>query len=487
MLLLWQLRIGLSMNNSLNSTLDTHQKALSINMDSAKYGTLAEIGGGQEVARWFFRVGGASGTVAKTMSAYDMAFSDAIYGACQRYVSRQRVSTMLSHEYGLLEERLAPQRGHVSRFFAFADTVRTRSFSGKQNGQGWVGIRFQHEVGAPASQILIHVQLWGKESIEDQETLGVLGINLIYGAYHLHEQPEALVASLADHLPQNRLEIDMVEFTGPAFRGVDNRLMCLRLVERGLANAAIFDAQGAMIEPSELFHKKPVLLQRGHFRPVTRLTVDMLERAVSQFVQEPNVDPGDLVIVQEMSLQHLRHAGQKKDIDAQDFLDRVDCLSALGYPVVLSNYDVFHRLAAYLFRQTSQPIALCFGVPTLLELFKEHYYQDLDGGILEAFGRLFKHELKCYTYPWKDPLSGALITAGNLRVEPHLRHLYQYLHENHFIQPIRDYDPSCLPLQAAAILKRLQEEEPGWEKEVPAPVASLIRERGLFQRPLNRS
>lgn len=468
------------MVNLKNESMDTHQKALEINLDRGKYGTLAEIGGGQEVARWFFRVGSASGTVAKTMSAYDMTFSDSIYGASKRYVSRQRVETMLEHEYGLLKERLGPNRGSETSFFAFADSVTTRNPARNSNGHGWLGIKFQTEPNAEASQILIHLQLWGKEYIQDQETLGAFGINLIYGAYEYHDQPEKLIESLGDSIPKGHMEVDVIEFSGPAFEHVDNRLMCLKLVETGLANAAIFNPQGTMIEPSELFYKKSVLIQRGSFRPVTRLAMDMLECSMAEFIQEPKVQSEEVVTLLEMSIQNLTTANDANKIDSKDFLERVDCLSALGYPVAISNYGEFHRLAAYLFRYTQRMIGITMGVPTLKEVFNEKYYVDLAGGILESFGRLFKNDLKLYVYPWKEPSTGSLISATNLLVEPHLRHLYQYLYENQFIQPLRDYDPACLGISSNQALEKIKDGDKNWQAMVPEKVADLISNRKLF-------
>ncbi len=470
------------MANLKKDSKDTHQKALEINLDRGKYGTLAEIGGGQEVARWFFRVGSASGTVAKTMSAYDMTFSDSIYGASKRYVSRQRVETMLDHEYRLLLERLGDTRGSETSFFAFADSVTTRNPARNSNGHGWLGIRFQTAPHAEPSQILIHLQLWGKEYIQDQETIGAFGINLIYGAYEFNDRPEVLIESLGDGIPKGHMEVDVIEFSGPAFKEVDNRLMCLKLVETGLANAAIFNPQGTMIEPSELFYKKSVLVQRGSFRPVTRLAVDMLECSMAEFIQEPKVQSKEVVTLLEMSIQNLTTTNEAKQIDSKDFLERVDCLSALGYPVAISNYGEFHRLAAYLFRYTQKMIGITMGVPTLKEVFNEKYYEDLAGGILESFGRLFKNDLKLYVYPWKEPSTGALITATNLLVEPHLRHLYQYLYENQFIQPLRDYDHECLGISSNQAFEMIKEGKGDWKPYVPQKVADLITGRKLFMK-----
>ena len=459
-------------------TPDTHFKALQVNLDPAKYGTIAEIGAGQEVARWFFRVGGAAGTIAKAMSAYDMTFSDAIYGQSDRYVSRQRLKTMLDHEYGLLIERLDGKRGDKTQFFVFADTVATRSYSRKEDGHGWLGIRFQNEPKGPASDITIHVRLTDGETEQQQEALGIIGVNLVYGALFHHADRRKLIASLLDNVTAARGEIDMIEFSGPAFDGVDNRLMSLELVRSGLTHAAMFGADGRVVMPSDALYKKCVLVERGSFRPATKVTVDMLRCAQAQFVQEPGVQGEDVVMLFEMTLRNLREGAE--EIDAQDFLDRADILATLGRTVMISNYGEYHRLAAYLFRQTKKLIGLVMGVPTLRELFDERYYADLDGGILESFGRLFKNDLKIYAYPLLDAKTNALITAGNLRVAPHLRHLCAYLVENRLIESIRDFDPQCLRIYSRDVLARIRSGDPLWEEMTPPAVAELIKSRGLL-------
>ena len=299
---------------------DTHFKALQVNLEAVRYGTFAEIGAGHEVARWFFRVGGAAATVAKAISAYDMIFSDAIYGQSDRYVSRPRLETMLDHEYALLVERLQPSRGERTCFFVFADTVATRSYSRQEDGHGWLGIRFQTEPLGPPSDITIHVRLTDGDTEAQQEALGVLGVNLVHGALFLHATPTAIIASLLDNLTSARAEVDMVEFTGPAFAGLDNRLMSLELVRCGLTHAAMFAADGRIVQPSEALYKKCVLIERGSFRPATKVTVDMLRCATAQFVQEPGVAGTDLVVLFEMTLRNLSDTGE---IDAQDFLDNV--------------------------------------------------------------------------------------------------------------------------------------------------------------------
>ncbi len=456
--------------------INTHQKALQVNLDAKNYGTFAEIGAGQEVARWFFRVGGASGTIAKTISAYDMMISDAIYGHSERYVSRQRLSTMLDHEYELMIERLNSKRGATTKFFVFADTVTTRSFLRHDEAHGWMGMRFQNAPHSEPSQIIIHIRMLDAENIQQQEALGIIGVNLVHGALYLEKEHD-FILSLLDGLTAERVEVDMIKFSGPAFEKTDNRLMSLDLVQSGLTSSAMFTAEGEVVQPAEVLYKKPILVERGSFRPVTNVTIDMLEAAQAQFVQEPKVQGQEIVVLMEMTLKNLTSSGE---INHQDFLNRVDILGTLGKTVLISNYAEFHRLAAYLFRYTKQMIGVAMGVPTLRDIFEEKYYVDLEGGILESFGRLFKNDLKFYVYPYKDTTTGSIITSGNLRVAPNLRHLYSYLFENQFIQGLRGIKEEYLDIFSRDVLAQIQAGASGWEKSVPAQVAALIKERGLL-------
>jgi hypothetical protein len=456
--------------------IDTHQKALRINLDPAKYGTFAEIGAGQEVVRWFFRVGGASGTIAKSISAYDMIVSDAIYGHSDRYVSRERLQTMLEYEYHLMCERLNAQRGQSTRFFVFADTVASHSQFHPGESHGWMGVRFQTQPSTEPSQIMIHVRMLDKDILQQQEVLGIVGVNLIYAALYLHGRGN-LVTSLIDSLTSERVEIDMIKFSGPSFQQVDNRLMALQLVQHGLTSAAMFTADGEVVQADEILYKKPILVGRGSFRPVTHLTVDVLDAAHAVFVQEPEVAGEEIVVLLEMTLKNLTASGE---IDHIDFLDRVDTLGALGRTVLISNYGEFHRLAAYLFRYTKKMIGITMGIPTLKDIFDEKYYTDLEGGILESFGRLFKNDLKFYIYPWRDPTSGAVITAGSLRVAPNLRHLYAYLYENQLIHGLREIHEEYLPIAANDVLAKIHAGDDSWEAMVPSEVAAVIKQRRLF-------
>lgn len=457
--------------------LDTQQKAQQVNFDRSKYGAFAEIGAGQEVARWFFRAGGAAGTISKSMSAYDMAVSDAIYGPADRYVSRQRLNKMLEHEYDLMYERLTKQRGASTKFFVFADTVAARSYTRKEDGNGWMGIRFQTEPLAPPNDIIIHVRLLDQDNLLQQEALGVVGVNLIYGAMYLHEHPEKLISTLLDNLSPNRVEVDMIKFSGPVFATVDNRVMSLQLVEQGLTNAAMFNADGEVVNAADMLYKKPILIERGSFRPITKTTLHMLQSAMAQFVQEPQVQGEEVVILFEMTLKNLTDSGV---IDHKDFLERVDMLGAVGKTVIISNYAEYHRLASYLFRYTKKLVGVVMGVPTLKELFEEKYYADLEGGILESFGRLFKNDLKLYAYPYKDPTNNCILTANNLRVDPHLGHLYAYLIENQFIVGLRDYHEESLDIFSRDVLAKIRAGDSQWESMVPPQVSRMIKERKLL-------
>jgi hypothetical protein len=456
--------------------LGTDKKAFQINLDSKKYGTFAEIGAGQEVARRFFHVGGAAGTVAKTMSAYDMTFSDAIYGAADRYVSRNRLQTMLDHEYELLVERLDKKLGGVRTFFVFADTVAARSFKQHNESHGWLGVRFQSEPRGEPSQIIVHVRMLDESNVDQQEALGIIGVNLLFGAFY-HQQPEKLIASLHENLAPNRMQVDLIKFSGPAYAHVDNRLMSLQLVSQGLTDAVIFTADGEMVQAADILYKKSILVERGSFRPVTYATNDMLNGARVAFLKQSGTSDADLVVLMEMTLENLLSEGQ---LNHADFLARVDILGALGRTVIISKFGEYFRLASYLSRYTSRKIGLVMGVPSLLEIFDEKYYLALEGGILEALGRMFKSGLKLYVYPMVDEQTGELVTATKLEVAPNLRSLYRYLLENEFIQEITDYDPDYLRIHPPETLAKLQSGDAGWERMVPPEVTRMIKERQFF-------
>lgn len=457
---------------------DIHQKALSINLDKGQYGTIAEIGAGQETARWFFRVGGAAGTIAKAISAYDMQFSDSIYGESPRYVSRDRLNSMLDHEYNLIIERLGKSRGSESTFFSFANTVASRSFSRDIDGQGWIGVKFQNTPCSEPSQIDLHVHLQGKKSIQDQETLGILGVNLIYAALYYKQDTEYLIKSLMDGLSFELLEIDMIDFSGPAFENIDNRLMALRLVELGMTPGAMFNAKGEIVHPADVLYKKAVLIERSRFNPPTLLNMNMLDCAQKMFLNDHEISDNEIVVISEMTVHNLKDG---KDVDAKDFLQRADILCALGKNVLISNMGEYYRLADYLFRCTQKPMAIALGIPTLRDIFNEKYYENLSGGILEAFGRLFKYDLRLYVSPCcKNNNIDQLTTTDNFEPEKHLKHLYHYLLENNFITPLNTINKDYLCIHSHKVLEEIKNRNNEWEEKVPEKVKEVIKENNLF-------
>ena len=460
-----------------HSKLSTNEKALQINLDPLRYGAFAEIGAGQEVARWFFKVGGAAGTISKSMSAYDMAVSDAIYGRCKRYVSRERLQSMLDYEHQLNMERLQAARGGSTAFFAFADTVAARNFQGTNECHGWMGVKFQSHPRDEDSRIIIHVRMLDHENGLQQEALGMVGVNLLYAAFFLHHQPHRMLESLLDNLTTERLEIDMVEFSGIEFRHVDNRVMSLKLVQLRLSGAAIFGPTGEVLQPSALLYKRPILVERGSFRPVTKVNMDMVRCAHDRFAAEPEVQEKPVVQLMEIAMSNLLAAGE---IDLGDFLARADVLGAVGKTVLISDYFEYYRLAAYLTRYTSEPIAVTMGVANLLDLFNEKYYTGLEGGILEAFGKLFTKDLRLYVYPLRDHATGLLKTVENIEIPETLHNLFRHLVEQGRIKQLDNFDESVLHIFSRDVLKRIKENDSAWEGMVPSEVAAMVKNRQLF-------
>ena len=461
--------------------IDPHQKALAVNLDPRRYGTFAEIGAGQEVVRWFFRAGGAAGTIAKSISAYDMTVSDAIYGRGERYVCRQRLERMLEYEHRLNLERLRERRGNSTAFFVFADTVKARGYSGSSECHGWLGVRFQSHPRDDDSQIVIHVNMLDHEKEAQQEALGIVGVNLVYGACFLYHEPERLVESLLDSLSTERIEIDMVELSGIEFRHVDNRVMSLKLVQLGLTGAAMFAADGAVLQPSEVLYKKPVLVERGSFRPVTHVNVDMMECALERFGQDPDVDASAVVPLMEITMRNLMSTNGSGTVDVHDFLARADVLAASGMTVLISDYFEYYRLAAYLARNTTRKLGVVMGAGSLRELFDEQFYAHLDGGILESFGRLFKNDLKLFVYPLLDRATGELATVATLDVAPGLRKLYEYLVDRGCIEQLETYNPDYLRIFSRDILQLIKAGDPSWEAMVPGGVAEVVKRNAFFE------
>ncbi|MEM8549698.1 MAG: TonB-dependent receptor [Verrucomicrobiota bacterium] len=485
------------------SELTTNRKSLLINLDQNVYGTFAEIGAGQEVARHFFKAGGAAGTIAKSMSAYDMKFSDEIYGKASRYVSRDRLTQMLDHEYDLLIKRLDDSRGEDTTFFVFANTVAAASYSSNKNCHGWMGMRYQISPQSPPNDIIVHVRMLDKTALSQQEALGIFGVNFIWAALIYYSCLEEFIPSLLDHLDNTRIEVDMLEFKGVDFADVENRVVSLQLVEHGLTNAVMFGPEGDILQPSEALYKKSLLVERGSFRPITHVNIDMLSSAGAQFMQEADVQGEDVIALLEITMKNLLAGG--KDIDYADFLARVDAITCLGYHVLVSNYMEYYRLSAYFRRYTQKMIGIVLGINHLQEIFKDDYYDDLDGGIMESFGRLFKADVRLYVYPMKGTGYNSyvrrqkddnhlvsskaafsdemIITADNLRVKSSLRHLYAYLLENHYLEPVTGANLQYMDIFSRDVLKKIADADPGWEDAVPTPVAELIKARGYWGSP----
>jgi len=457
---------------------DTHSKALRINLDQRRYGTFAEIGAGQEVVRWFFRVGGAAGTIAKSISAYDMTVSDAIYGKAERYVCRQRLQSMLDYEHDLNISRLRESRADNTAFFVFSDTVSARNYKGTNECHGWMGVKFQSHPRDQDSQIIIHVRMKDKENSLQQEALGIVGVNLLYGAFFLFHEPEQLVESLLDNLTTDRIEIDVVEFTGIEFRHVDNRLISMKLVQLGLSGAAMFGPKGQVLQPAEVLYKKNVLVERGSFRPVCHVHLDMLRSAESQFRKELGPEGGEIVSIMELTMRNLRDDGGQ--VSRSDFLARADMLAACGLTVMISDYFQFYRLSAHLSEFTKKKIALVMGAASLRDIFDPQYYTELPGGILESFGRLFKGDLRLYIYPLLDQTTGNLTTVDNLEIPNHLQKLYAYLVDSGNIRALESFTREYLPMFSRDALKKIQSGDPAWEGMVPPEVAKVIKERRFF-------
>jgi hypothetical protein len=463
------------MKEDINSTL---QKALEINLDPHKYGTIAEIGAGQEIARFFFQAGGAAGTLAKTMSAYDMQFSDAIYGEEEhgRYVSRSRLEKMLEKEFRLLGERIQDTRPKNSCFFAIADTVKAAGYKTRGQCHGWIGIRAQLYPSAPPSDVILHVRMLDKSNRQQQYALGVLGVNLIYAAFNYYRNPEQLVESLVDNLEPGRIEINMINFQGPYFDEVDNRLMALHLVKSGMAGAVMFSPEGDVLPPSDVLYKQNCLLLRGSFRPITNVNIDMARCGKHQFLSEDETDESRTVILAELTMANLMNDGE---IDTQDFLARVDMLGEQGFSVLISNYLRFFRLRSYLNEFTKRKIGIVLGVPNIQDIFNEKYYTDLEGGILEAFGKLFSGNIRLYVYPVLGE-NGELVTLDNLRVHNQVRLLLRHLVENGCIVPLDGANPDVLHIQSRSVLKAIRQGRTNWKDDVPESVYETIVQKRLF-------
>ncbi len=458
-------------------------KALRINLNDNIYGTFAEIGAGQETVRHFFRAGGSSGTIAKAMSAYDKDFSDAIYGIEEdgRYVTESRLKKMLTHESKLIEERLKRDKHPNKLFFSFANTVATIDFAKQYKGHGWVGIKYQVEPDEEYNEILLHFRFKETDARLQQETLGILGVNLIYGAFYKYTEPKKLLRYLYDHLDKDQLEIDTINFSGPRFADVDNRLMSLQLVKNGMTNAVMFSPDGKNILPAAVLYKKNILALRGSFRPVTKVNMDMYEKSLEMFIQENKVDKENTFVIFEITLSNLRSEGE---IDEKDFMDRAELLCSLGQTVMISNFQEYYKVVEYFSEYTKARMGLAMGVNNLVDIFDEKYYRHLSGGILEAFGKLFYRDLKVFLYPMEE--NGETITSQNLKVHPRMKELYKFFAYNGKVVDIEVFEKDNLQIFSREVLKMIANGTPGWENMLPEGIAELIKLHHLFGYDANK-
>lgn len=464
-----------------DTSLTTDQKALTFNLDKYKYGTIVEIGAGQEVARRFFSVGAAAGTIAKTMSAYDMVVSDDVYGHVDRYVSRARLLQMLDKEFTQVVARVGHVRPKNTTFFAYAATVTARSFKQKNECHGWIGIRLQLHPGAEPSDVILHVRMLDNDNAQQADALGILGVNLIHGAFYYYQNPQWIVECLADGIGSERIEVDLIHFSGPYFDEVENRLMNLHLVRSWLTRAVVFNPQGEVVVPGELFYRKPVMVLRGHFKPITCVNVDMMSSALNQFTQLSNVEEtvDEMLPLAEVTMNSLI---RDDNVDDADFLARIELLGSQGYTVMISDYLRYFRLRAYLRRYTQKPIGFVLSVRDFQYLFDEKYYEGLEGGILEAFGKLFPDNTVVYVYPSRPrgTDASAQITLDNVEVPANLRHLLEHLKINGKMIALKPLDDSYMHTDAADVLDALRHGRGEWEKEVPENVARRIIEGRLL-------
>jgi len=478
--------VSIDGDQDFDKVLSIKNKALRINLNKYIYGTFAEIGAGQETVRNFFRAGGASGTIAKTMSAYDKDFSDAIYGteADRRYVTEERLHKMLDHETRLIEERIIRRKHPNKLFFTYANTVATIDFAKKYKGHGWVGIKYQVKPDEAYNKIILHIRFKENDAKHQQITLGVLGVNLIYGAYYNSDSAKSILRNLYNHLDQDQLEIDTINFSGPRFKNVDNRLMSLQLVKNGMTDAVMFAPSGKNVLPASVLYKKNILALRGSFRPVTKVNLDIYKNSLELFQNERKVSKSQTQVVFEITLSNLRSEGE---IDEEDFLDRADLLCGLGQTVMISNFQEYYKLVEYLSNYSKERMGIAMGVNNLIDVFDERYYRHLSGGILEAFGKLFFKDLKVYLYPYKNPETGEIITSENLKVHPRMKELYKFFKNNGRVVDIKDYDEDNLGIFSRQVLQMIAEGEKGWEDKLPKPTVEMIKSQNLFKRDYKKA
>lgn len=452
----------------------TQEKAFFINMDDAVYGTFAEIGAGQEVANWFFRSSGAAGTVAKTISAYDMTVSDTLYGAVKRYVSEERLKQMLDYEYAQLLQRLGEKRGDSTCFFSFCSTVKCKGYKDTGPWTAWIGVRFQLKPGVPHSDLVLHVKLLVPDQATQKRVLGILGVNLLYALFYKRDRMEDFVRCVGENLDTSLYEIDLMRFSGHSFSLFDNRILALQLVRSGLSAAALFRADDNSVQqPSDFLYKRPIVLMRGSFMPLCNIHLEMLKSVRTKFCASLTPDQKERVQdICEISLSNLLRG---EEVDFIDFLDRVDALAAVGKTVLVTNITHFYRISVLLSQFTKEPVAIALSIGLLHELFKEKWTTDLPGGILGSMAQIFVGQMKLFVTPWINRKSGEFVTAGTYRPPDKYRFLYMYLTENGYIVDVPYFNQKLLTRTPRDILRMMKEGDPTWKEYVPDVAQDYLR------------
>jgi hypothetical protein len=430
-------------------SVDTHQKALSINLDHQVFGSFAEIGAGQEVARWFLIVGGASGTVAKTISAYDKEVSDDLYGTGTRYVSKPRLQSMLEREWAQLLSQLNASRGSTTRFFSFVDTVSARNFAGDNECHGWIGIRFQMQPGGPPNDVILHVNLRDRSNIAQQAAVGILGVNLIYSVCHYLTSAEEFLAQVAADLSLRRIEFDCVELSGPAFEKWNLHTIHASLVANNLAEAVIFPVDDRLVPCSEVLYKKAVVLAPTAFDVINPRQEKMIEASLASLPNpELEESKGSVGL---FCLSSAANVASKSTLSATQMLQHIDALQKLGSGVLLFRERELYKMAAFVNRFTKARIHFAAGVPVLIRALQDNY-KDLDGALLEGIARLFQENVRLSVFPmpapaikdleagapgsgWKWKEVNGVIGAQDIEPPEPLNHLYRYLLGSKFILP----------------------------------------------------
>ena len=458
----------------------TQEKAFLINMDAAFYGSFAEIGAGQETANWFFRSSGAAGTVAKTISAYDMTVSDTLYGAVRRYVSEERLKQMMENEYGQLVERLGEKRGASTCFFSFCSTVKCKGYRDNGPWAAWIGVRFQLKPEAPPSDLVMHVRLLVPDQEIQKRILGVLGVNLLYALFYKRERMEEFVQCVGENLDRSLYEVDLMRFSGHGFSMFDNRILALQLVQSGLSEAALFCPEGEAVQlPSDYLYKRPIVLMRGSFLPLCNIHLEMMESVRNKFctslTEEQRARGLDIC---EISLSNLLRG---HEVDLLDFLDRVDALAAVGKTVLVTNITHFHRISTLLNQYTKEPVAIALSIGLLHELFKEKW-ADMPGGILSSMAHIFLNQTKCYVTPWINRKTGEFVTAGTYRAPEKYHYLYRHLLESGAIVEVPYFNQKLLFQTPRDIIRMISAGNEEWKDYVPQEAYRMVehmKEGGL--------